>query len=88
MAGPNLDGEKYMASIGGVVTGSDTVSYEQMIVLPHPVHRWMRLLTNLGNPVSDLEELAKDWVYEGVYIALPLTIVGTTGSMINPIFVH
>ena len=88
VAGPNLDGEKYMASIGGVVTGSDTVSYEQMIVLPHPVHRWMMFNGIFHNEVLNLEELAKDKVYEGVYIALPLTIQGTTGSLINPIFIH
>jgi len=88
VAGPNLDGEKYMASIGGVVTGSDTVSYEQMIVLPHPVHRWMMFNGIFHNEVLNLEELAKDKVYEGVYIACPLTIAGTTGSMINPIFIH
>ncbi len=88
VAGPNVEAEKYMASIGGVVTGSDTVSYEQMIVLPHPVHRWMMFHGIFHNEVLNLEDLAKDRVYEGVYIACPLTIVGTTGSMINPIFVH
>ncbi len=88
VAGPNVEAEEYMASIGGVVTGSDTVSYEQMIVLPHPVHRWMMFHGIFHNEVLNLEELAKDGVYEGVYIALPLTIAGTTGSMINPIFVN
>lgn len=88
VAGPNLEAEKYMVQIGGVVTGSDTVSYEQMIVLPHPVHRWMMFNGIFHNEVLNLEELAKDGVYEGVYIALPLTIVGTTGSLINPIFVN
>ena len=86
-AGPNLDAEKYMVSIGGVVTGSDTVSYEQMIVAPHPVHRWMMFNGIFHNEVLNLEQLAEDEAYEGVYIALPLTIKGTTGSMINPIFV-
>jgi kynurenine formamidase len=88
VAGPNLDAEKYMVSIGGVVTGSDTVSYEQMVVLPHPVHRWMMFNGIFHNEVLNLEALAKDGVYEGVYIALPLTIKGTTGSMINPIFIN
>ena len=88
VAGPNVEAEKYMVKIGGVVTGSDTVSYEQMIVLPHPVHRWMMFNGIFHNEVLNLEELAKDQVYEGVYIACPLTIAGTTGSMINPIFIN
>ena len=88
VAGPNLEAEKYMVSIGGRVTGSDTVSYEQMIVAPHPVHRWMMFNGIFHNEVLSLEQLAKDGAYEGVYIALPLTIVGTTGSLINPIFVN
>lgn len=88
VAGPNLEAEKYMASIGGVVTGSDTVSYEQMIVLPHPVHRWMMFNGIFMNEVLNLESLAEDKVYEGVYIALPTKIKGTTGSLIDPIFIN
>ncbi|MBW1765462.1 MAG: cyclase family protein [Deltaproteobacteria bacterium] len=88
VAGPNLEAEKYMASIGGVVTGSDTVSYEQMVVLDHPVHRWMMFNGIFMNEVLDLEQMAKDKVYEGVYIALPLKIKGTSGSMIDPIFIN
>lgn len=88
VAGPNLEAEKYMASIGGVVTGSDTVSYEQMLVLDHPVHRWMMFNGIFMNEVLNLEALAEDGVYEGVYIALPLKLKGSTGSLIDPIFIH
>ena len=62
VAGPNLEAEKYMVSIGGRVTASDTVSYEQMIVAPHPVHRWMMFNGIFHNEVLNLEELAKDGV--------------------------
>ena len=88
VAGPNVEAEEYMVSIGGVVTGSDTVSYEQMLVAPHPVHRWMMFNGVFMNEVLNLEKLAEDEIYEGVYIALPLSIKGTTGSMINPIFIN
>lgn len=88
VAGPNLEAEKYMVSIGGVVTGSDTVSYEQMLVLDHPVHRWMMFNGIFMNEVLNLEDLAEDGVYEGVYIALPLKIKGSTGSLIDPIFIN
>jgi hypothetical protein len=73
---------------GGVVTSSDTVSYEQMIFLPHPVHRWMMFNGIFHNEVFNLEKLAKNGFYEGVNITLSLTIKATTGSMINPIFIN
>ncbi|MBW1765459.1 MAG: cyclase family protein [Deltaproteobacteria bacterium] len=88
VAGPNLEAEKYMVSIGGVVTASDTASYEQMLVLEHTVHRWMMFNGIFMNEVLHLEDLAKDKVYEGVYIALPTKMKGTTGSLIDPIFIH
>lgn len=88
VAGPNLEAEKYMVSIGGVVTASDTVSYEQMLVLDHPVHRWMMFNGIFMNEVLNLEGLAKDRIYEGVYIALPTKIKGSTGSLIDPVFIN
>ncbi|MDK2957307.1 MAG: hypothetical protein PWQ57_2803 [Desulfovibrionales bacterium] len=86
-AGPNLEAEKYMASIGGVLTGSDTVSYEQMLMGEHPVHRWMMQNGVLMNEVLDLEEVCEAGVVEGVYIALPLKMKGTSGSLIDPIVI-
>ena len=86
--GPNLDAEKYMNSIGGVVTGSDSVSYEWMPNITHPVHRYMCLNGYLMNELLNLEGPAADGVYEGVYIALPLKIRGTSGSNIDPILIN
>lgn len=86
-AGPDLETEKYLASIGGVVTGSDTVSYEQMLVGEHPVHRWTMQNGIIINEVLDLEELCEAGVTEGVYIALPLKIKGTSASLIDPIVI-
>lgn len=86
-AGPNLEAEKYMASIGGVLTGSDTVSYEQMLVGEHPVHRWMMQNGILMNEVLDLEEVCEAGITEGVYIALPLKMKGTSGSLVDPIII-
>jgi kynurenine formamidase len=77
-----------MVSIGGVVTATDTVSYEQMIVLDHPVHRWMMFNGIFMNEVLNLEGLAEDGIHEGVYIALPTKIKGSSGSLIDPIFIH
>jgi kynurenine formamidase len=86
--GPNVAAEKYMNSIGGVVTGSDTVSYEYMPNITHPVHRYMCLNGWLMNELLNLEGPAADNVYEGVYIALPLKIRGTSGSNIDPILIY
>lgn len=86
-AGPGLEAEQYMASIGGVLTGSDTVSYERMLEPNHLVHRWMMEQGIFMNEVLNLEELCAHDVYEGVYIALPLKIRGTSGSLIDPIVI-
>jgi len=61
--GPNVAAEKYMNSIGGVITGSDTVSYEYMPNLPHPVHGYMMLNGYLMNDLLNLEGVAADGVY-------------------------
>lgn len=86
--GPNLEAEKYMNSIGGVVTGSDSVSYEYMPNITHPVHRYMCLNGYVMNELLNLEGPAADNVHEGVYIALPLKIRGTSGSNIDPILIY
>jgi kynurenine formamidase len=87
--GPNVAAQKYMnEELGAVVTGADSVSYEWMPNAPHPVHRWMLMNGYIQNELLNLEGLAADGVYEGVYIALPLKIRGTSGSNIDPIFIH
>jgi len=87
--GPNLAAQKYMnLELGAVLTGADTVSYEYMPNAPHPVHRWMLMNGYLQNELLNLEGVAADGVYEGVYIALPLKIRGTSGSNIDPILIN
>jgi kynurenine formamidase len=86
-AGPGVPAEEYMVSIGARVTGSDTVSYEKMLVGEHTVHRWMMQHGIIMNEVLDLEELCADGISEGVYIACPLKIKGTSASLIDPIVI-
>jgi kynurenine formamidase len=53
---------------------------------PQPVH--LHLLREHGIPIMEwvrCEEIARDEVYEFLFIALPLPIRGATGSMIRPI---
>jgi hypothetical protein len=56
-AGPTLETETSLISIGGVLTWSGTVSYEQMIIVDHPVQCWMMQDGILMNEVLDLEEV-------------------------------
>jgi kynurenine formamidase len=58
----------------------------------YPLHRL--LLRNRGMTFHEalwLEELAADsradGCYEGLYVALPLKLVGASGSPMNPLFV-
>ena len=51
-----------------------------------PVHG--RLIAERGVPIIemlDLDRLAQEGVYEFCFVALPLPIVGATGSPIRPI---
>jgi kynurenine formamidase len=55
---------------------------------PQPVHT--ELLIDNGVYIMesvDLEHLALDRVYEFLFVALPTKIVGTTGSMVDPVAV-
>lgn len=86
-AGPGVPAEEYMVSIGARVTGSDTVSYEKMLVGEHTVHRWMMQRGIIMNEVLDLEEICADGITEGVYIACPLKLKGASASLIDPIVI-
>ncbi len=85
-AGPELEGAQWLIDKGIIASGSDTVSYERNPSPTHPVHR--KMINNEGvllMKLMNLEELAKDKVYEFLFIALPLRIFGATASPINPI---
>ncbi|MBX6342713.1 MAG: cyclase family protein, partial [Thermomicrobiaceae bacterium] len=55
---------------------------------PQPVHT--HLLIEHGVYIMeslDLEALARERVYEFLFVALPVKVVGATGSMVDPIAV-
>lgn len=90
--GPTLEAAKWLAAFGIRATGSDTVAYEWLApgaghsLLPVHAH----LLYDHGIhilEVLDLEGLATDAVYEFLFIAIPLKLVGATGSPIRPLAV-
>jgi len=87
--GPNVEAQKYLESIGGVLTGADNVSYEWMPNITHPVHRHMIVYQGTQMlELCNLEGVAADGVYEGVYIALPTKFRGTSGSNVDPIIIN
>lgn len=91
--GLTLDGAKALAENGVVTIGADNLGLEQR--LPHPtlpgfanlpVHYY--LLMEAGIPMiecMDLEELARDGIYEFAYIGACMKIRGATGAPVRPL---
>jgi kynurenine formamidase len=92
-AGPDLSAAQWLVAQGVVATGSDTETYEVQPAPdpgvpsnPQPVHT--ELLIEHGIYIMEsvyLESLAAEGAYEFLFIALPIKVVGTTGSMIDPV---
>ena len=84
--GPELEGARWLSSHGVFAAGSDTVAFEKVPAASMPVH--VHLLVERGIHIIEalnLEELARDRVYEFVFVAAPLKIRGGTGSPIRPL---
>lgn len=90
-AGVTLDAARFLVDdCGAVAIGADTASMEMKPSdhpdVPEPVHVFM--LIDRGAHILEwiyLEELARDDVYEFLFLALPLKITGATGSMLRPV---
>jgi kynurenine formamidase len=93
--GPDISAARWLAERGVLATGSDTETYEVQPAPdpgtpanPQPVHTYLLIERGVYLMESlDLEELARDRVYEFLFVALPLKIRGATGSMIDPVAV-
>ena len=94
-AGPDLSAAEWLLERGVVATGTDTETYEVqpapdrgVPANPQPVHT--KLLIENGIYLMEslyLEELARDKVYEFLFVMLPVKIRGATGSMVDPLAV-
>ena len=91
-AGINLDVAKKLADLGVILVGADTEGFEQLPAPDPgkylPVH--VELLINHGIHIIELaylEDLARDEVFEFLFVCLPLRVRGATGSMVRPIAV-
>jgi kynurenine formamidase len=92
-AGPDISAAQWLLDRGVVATGTDTETYEVQPAPdlgptgnPQPVHTLLLIEHGIYLMESlDLEELARQRVYEFCFVALPLKIRGATGSMIDPV---
>jgi len=87
--GVNLDGAKWLVQRKMALTGSDTTAYEKAPYTDLPVHSL--LLPAKGIQIIEmlnLEGLAKDKVYEFLFVVLPLKIIGGTASPVRPIAIR
>ena len=84
--GPEIDAARWLSRRGVFAAGSDTVAFERVPSPNMPVH--VHLLVESGIPIIEalnLEELARERLYEFLFIATPLKIRGGTGSPIRPL---
>jgi len=88
--GPDLSAARWLSGRGIRATGTDTIAYEWLAAgAGHsllPVHT--HLIFECGIPlfeVLDLEGLAADGIHEFVFLAVPLKLVGATGSPVRPL---
>jgi kynurenine formamidase len=93
--GPDVTAARWLAECRVLATGSDTETYEVQPAPdpgepanPQPVHTHLLIEHGIYLIESlDLEELARDRVYEFLFVALPVKIRHATGSMIDPVAV-
>jgi kynurenine formamidase len=86
-AGPTPAACRWLANKGIILTGSDTMSFEQ-VPSPHVGH--LELVRRRGISTikqANLEEIAADQIHEFLLIILPLRLVGATASPVTPIAV-
>jgi len=84
--GPGEPAAHWLSGKGAFAAGSDTVAFEFVPAPTMPVH--VHLLVESGIHIIEclnLDELARNRVYEFVFTAAPLKIRGGTGSPIRPL---
>lgn len=91
-AGLAIGGARWLAECGVAAVGGDTAALEVspsgIAGDPQPVHR--HLIQEHGIPLLEWvnqEELALDGVSEFLFVCLPLTVRGATGSLVRPLAV-
>ncbi len=93
--GPDISAARWLLERGVVATGTDTETYEVQPAPdpgptgnPQPVHTLLLIQNAIYLMESlDLEALAREHIYEFLFVALPVKIRGATGSMVDPVAV-
>lgn len=87
-AGVTPEGALWLYEQGMAVLGTDTTATEPY-PFPDPTHTThVAMLVEKGVhllEILDLDEIARDRMFEFLFICLPLKIVGATGSWVRPI---
>lgn len=86
MPGVGLAAARWLSERGVFAAGSDTLAFEKAPSSEMPVH--VHLLVKSGIhiiEVLNLEELARDRVYEFRFVAAPLKLRGATGAPVRPL---
>jgi kynurenine formamidase len=86
LPGPGIEGARWLSSKGIFAAGSDTVVFEKMPAPAMPVHAHLLVESGIHIiEVLNLEELARDGVYEFWFVAAPMNIRGATGAPLRPL---
>jgi kynurenine formamidase len=83
--GPGLTGAEWLSARGIFAAGADTVVFEKS---PSKMEVHVHFLVEKGIhiiEVLNLEELARDGVYEFQFVAAPMKIRGGTGAPVRPL---
>ncbi len=91
--GPDISAARWLLERGVVATGTDTETYEVQPAPdpgpegnPQPVHTLLLIQNGIYLMESlDLEALARERVYEFLFVCLPVKIRGATASMVDPV---
>lgn len=84
--GPGMEAAQWLSSRKIFAAGSDTVAFEKSPSPAMSVHAHLLVESGIHIiEVLNLEELARERVYEFVFVAAPMNITGATGAPIRPI---
>jgi kynurenine formamidase len=84
--GPEIEGARWLSERRVFAAGSDTIAFEKVPARDMPVH--VHFLVERGIHIIEalnMEDLARDRTYEFLFAAVPLKILGGTGSPIRPV---
>ncbi|HMF76708.1 MAG TPA: cyclase family protein [Bryobacteraceae bacterium] len=84
--GPGIEGARWLSSRKIFAAGSDTVAFEKTPSPDMRVHGHLLVESGIHLiEVLNLEELARDGVFEFLFVAAPMNIRGATGAPIRPL---